>query len=98
MSDAPDDVIEAMARAMCVSYDMDPDELERASDRTDEMVPRWMTEVPHVLALLRAASAAGWRMARKLDLYEVLNRAYGHEIATEMVAQLAAAPKLEEQG
>lgn len=45
------------------------------------------------LAALRAAEEAGCMLVRKLDLYEILNRNYGHEIATHMIAQLAAAPK-----
>lgn len=53
--------IERAARALVESFDMDPDEPESASARTDKMQPRWQSDVPHaraaVLAFLEVEAA-----------------------------------------
>lgn len=46
--------LERAARALCVSFDMDPDELEAASEATDELVPRWKLDAKHARAAILA--------------------------------------------
>lgn len=72
----PTPAMEAAARAFCASFDMDPDELESASEKTDQLVPRWKLDVVHVrAAVLAFLENAKWADGTEPDLIQRVAKA-----------------------